>query len=59
MFFGNLVGVIPSVATAPALVIIGLFMLQPVIKLCLGKFKDIHLILYIIDFLAIVELMEL
>jgi AGZA family xanthine/uracil permease-like MFS transporter len=99
MFFGNLVGVIPSVATAPVLVIIGLFMLQPVtkiqwnnyeeaipaflsiflipftysitqgivwgflsytlIKLSLGKFKDIHPMLYIIDILAIVALMEM
>jgi AGZA family xanthine/uracil permease-like MFS transporter len=99
MFFGNLVGVIPSVATAPVLVIIGLFMLQPItkiqwnnyeeaipaflaiflipftysitqgivwgflsytlIKLSLGKFKDIHPMLYIIDILAIVALLEL
>jgi AGZA family xanthine/uracil permease-like MFS transporter len=98
MFFGNLVGVIPSVATAPVLVIIGLFMLQPVkkidwmnyeeaipaflamflipftysitqgivwgflsytlIKVCLGKFKDIHPMLYIIDVLAIVALIS-
>ena len=99
IFFGNLVGVIPTVATAPVLVIIGVFMLQPVkkidwtnmedaipaflaiflipftysitqgivwgflsytlIKLCLGKFKDIHPMLYIIDILAIVALLEL
>jgi AGZA family xanthine/uracil permease-like MFS transporter len=40
MFFAPLVGVIPAVATAPVLVIIGVFMMQPLSKLKWTVYED-------------------
>lgn len=96
MFFSPLLSVVPGIATAPALVLVGVFMMKPVtkinwtkfddaipaflamilipvtysitqgivwgfiswtvIKLSLGKFREISIMLIIIDILAILAL---
>lgn len=40
MFFSPLLSVIPSIATAPALILVGVFMMNPVIKINWGKLDD-------------------
>ena len=40
MFFSPLLSVIPSIATAPALVLVGAFMMKPVQKINWSKFDD-------------------
>jgi AGZA family xanthine/uracil permease-like MFS transporter len=40
MFFSPLLSIVPSIATSPALVIVGAFMMKPVLKINWGKFDD-------------------
>ena len=40
MFFSPILSVIPSIATAPALVLVGVFMMKPVIKINWTQFDD-------------------
>ncbi len=40
MFFSPLLSVVPSIATAPALVLVGVFMMAPVMKINWGAFDD-------------------
>lgn len=40
MFFSPLLSMVPSVATAPALVLVGVFMLKPILKINWEKFDD-------------------
>lgn len=40
MFFSPVLSMIPSVATAPALVMVGVFMLKPILKINWDKFDD-------------------
>ncbi len=40
MFFSPLLSIIPSMATAPALVLVGVFMMKPVLKINWGKYDD-------------------
>lgn len=40
MFFSPLLSVVPSIATAPALILVGVFMMKPVIKINWGKLDD-------------------
>lgn len=40
MFFSPLLSMIPGVATAPALVMVGVFMLKPILKINWDKFDD-------------------
>ena len=40
MFFSPLLSMVPTVATAPALVLVGVFMLKPVLKINWEKFDD-------------------
>lgn len=40
MFFSPLLGMVPSIATAPALVLVGVFMIEPVTKIHWEKFDD-------------------
>lgn len=40
MFFSPLLSVIPSIATAPVLVLVGVFMMKPVMKIEWEKFED-------------------
>jgi len=40
MFISPLLSVVPSIATAPALILVGVFMMKPVIKINWGKMDD-------------------
>ncbi|MEW6194909.1 MAG: NCS2 family permease [Bacteroidota bacterium] len=40
MFFSPLLSIVPSIATAPALILVGVFMMKPVIKINWTKFDD-------------------
>lgn len=40
MFFSPLLSVIPSIATAPALVLVGVFMMKPILKINWSKYDD-------------------
>ena len=40
MFFSPLLSVVPSIATAPALVLVGVFMLKPITQINWGKLDD-------------------
>ena len=40
MFFAPLVGVVPSYATAPALIMVGLFMMKEVAKINFSKLEE-------------------
>jgi adenine/guanine/hypoxanthine permease len=40
MFFSPLLSIVPAIATAPALVLVGAFMMKPVLKINWGKFDD-------------------
>jgi adenine/guanine/hypoxanthine permease len=40
MFFSPLLSVVPGIATAPALVLVGAFMMKPVLRINWGKFDD-------------------
>ncbi len=40
MFFSPILSVIPSIATAPALILVGVFMMKPVIKINWLKLDD-------------------
>ncbi len=40
MFISPLLSVVPSIATAPALVLVGVFMMKPVLKINWSKFDD-------------------
>jgi adenine/guanine/hypoxanthine permease len=40
MFFSPLLSIVPGIATAPALVLVGAFMMKPVLKINWGKFDD-------------------
>jgi len=40
MFFSPLLSIVPSIATSPTLVIVGAFMMKPVLKINWGKFDD-------------------
>lgn len=40
MFFSPLLSIVPSLATAPALVLVGVFMMKPVLKINWGTFED-------------------
>ncbi len=40
MFLSPLLSVVPSIATAPALILVGVFMMKPVIKINWSKFDD-------------------
>ncbi len=40
IFFSPLLSVVPSIATAPALIIVGVFMIKPVLKINWSKFDD-------------------
>ncbi|MHB2154155.1 NCS2 family permease [Calditrichota bacterium GD2] len=40
MFFSPLLSIVPSIATAPALVLVGVFMMQPVAKINWFKYDD-------------------
>jgi AGZA family xanthine/uracil permease-like MFS transporter len=40
MFFSPVLSMVPSVATAPALVMVGVFMLKPILKINWDKFDD-------------------
>jgi AGZA family xanthine/uracil permease-like MFS transporter len=40
MFFSPILSVIPAIATAPALVLVGVFMMKPVIKINWGQLDD-------------------
>ena len=40
MFFSPLLSIVPSIATAPALVLVGVFMMKPVMKINWGQLDD-------------------
>ena len=40
MFLSPLLSVVPSIATAPALILVGVFMMKPVVKINWGKLDD-------------------
>jgi adenine/guanine/hypoxanthine permease len=40
MFFSPLLSIVPGIATAPALVLVGAFMMKPVLRINWGKFDD-------------------
>ncbi len=40
MFFSPILSVVPSIATAPALILVGVFMMKPVTKINWGKLDD-------------------
>lgn len=40
MFFSPLLSIVPSIATAPALILVGVFMMMPVMKINWSKFDD-------------------
>jgi len=40
MFFSPLLSIVPAIATAPALIIVGAFMMKPVLKINWGKYDD-------------------
>ena len=40
MFFSPLLSMVPAIATAPALVLVGVFMMKPVMKIEWGKFDE-------------------
>jgi AGZA family xanthine/uracil permease-like MFS transporter len=40
MFFSPLMSVVPSIATAPVLVLVGVFMMKPVMKIEWDRFED-------------------
>jgi len=40
MFFSPLLSVVPSIATAPALIIVGIFMITPILKINWTKYDD-------------------
>lgn len=40
MFFSPLLSIVPAIATAPALVLVGVFMMKPVLKINWTKFDD-------------------
>ncbi len=40
MFFSPLLSVIPTIATAPALVLVGVFMMRPILKINWSKYDD-------------------
>lgn len=40
MFFSPLLSIIPAIATAPALVLVGVFMMKPVVKINWSQFDD-------------------
>ncbi len=40
MFFSPILSIVPSIATAPALILVGVFMMKPVIKINWTKFDD-------------------
>lgn len=40
IFFSPLLSVVPSIATAPALILVGVFMMKPVLKINWSKFDD-------------------
>jgi len=40
MFFSPLLSIIPAIATAPALILVGVFMMKPVLKINWSKFDD-------------------
>lgn len=40
MFLSPLLSIVPSIATAPALILVGVFMMKPVLKINWGKFDD-------------------
>jgi len=40
MFFSPLLSIVPSIATAPALILVGAFMMKPVLKINWGRFED-------------------
>ncbi len=40
MFFSPLLSIVPAIATAPALVLVGVFMMKPVLKINWSKFDD-------------------
>ena len=40
MFLSPLISVVPSIATSPALVLVGVFMMKPVLKINWAKFDD-------------------
>lgn len=40
IFFSPLLSVVPAIATAPALVLVGVFMMSPVQKIAWGRFDD-------------------